>query len=261
MATATATATAMVIPNIRMLNMSLFNFLNRGSETLVDVDIHSHLIPSIDDGAKDLERSIELILKLQEMGYKKLITTPHVSDMFPNSTEVILNGYKTLKEELNKRKIEIEIEVAAEYYADETFERLLKNRDILTFGKEKYLLFELSYFTRPRELESLIHDIKMAGYVPVLAHPERYVYFHDSIEEYTKIKALGVLFQINLNSIVNYYSEEIGKVVKELINRGMVNFVGSDTHHRRHVKFLEKSLQNSFYKKVFKKNKILNNTL
>ena len=241
--------------------MSFFKLFNKSSESLVVVDMHSHLIPSIDDGAKDMERAIELILDLKGMGYKKLITTPHVSDMFPNSSKTILDGYYALKEELEKRKIEIDIEVSAEYYVDDTFEKLLKNRDILTFGEEKYLLFELSYFTIPRDLDSIIHEIKMAGYTPVLAHPERYTYLHDSMDKYTHIKSLGVLFQINLNSLVNYYSEDIMQVVKQLILQGMVDFIGSDTHHRRHIDYLRKSLKSSLYKKIFKKNNILNNTL
>ena len=241
--------------------MSFFNLFNQPSEALLSVDIHSHLIPGIDDGAKDLERSIELVLSLKKMGYTKLITTPHVSDMFPNSTETILSGYKCLKDELVKRNIEIEIEVAAEYYADETFEKLLEKRDILTFGKEKYLLFELSYFTKPYALEETIHEIKLAGYTPVLAHPERYIYFHDDFDAYLNIKDAGVLFQINLNSIVGYYSDEIEKVAKKLIVKGLVDFVGSDTHHKRHIKFLEKSLNSSAYKKIFKHNTLLNNSL
>ena len=236
-------------------------FSNRASKSLVHVDLHSHLIPGIDDGAKDMERSIELILSLKEMGYKKLITTPHVSDMFLNSSSTILEGYSALKSELKKRKIEIEIEVAAEYYADDNFEKLLSSKDLLTFGKEKYLLFELSYFTPPQDLESLVYDIKLAGYTPVLAHPERYVYLHDNIEEYEAIKAMGVLFQININSIVSYYSAEVTEAVKELILNGMVDFIGSDTHHRQHTKYLKKSFSNGLYKKIFKHNTILNNTL
>ena len=241
--------------------MSFLNFFDKTTESLVSVDIHSHLIPTIDDGAKDMERSIELILALKEMGYKKLITTPHISDMFPNSTKTILDGYNNLKSELKRRDIEIEIEVAAEYYADETFEELLKKRDILTFGKEMYLLFELSYFTSPRDLESLVHEIKMAGYTPVLAHPERYVYFHNDISQYHNLKSLGVLFQINFISLENYYSVEITNIVKKLIVDGLVDFIGSDIHHRRYIKFLEKSLNGSLYKKIFKKNTILNDLL
>ena len=239
-----------------------FPFFKKNRNTLCTVDIHSHLIPGIDDGAKDMERSIQLILSLKEMGYTKLITTPHVSDMFPNSSKIILDGYSKLKTELIKRNINIEIDVAAEYYADETFEVLLNKKDILTFGgNKKYLLFELSYFTEPQDLESLIQDIKLAGYTPVLAHPERYVYFHDSIDFYLNLKSTGVLFQINLNSIVNYYSDEIGKVVKALIHHGLVDFIGSDTHHKRHTSFLKTSFSHSTYRKIFKKNTILNDTL
>lgn len=239
-----------------------FPFLsNSEKQSLVSVDIHSHLIPSIDDGAKDMERSIELILSLKGMGYRKLITTPHVSDMFLNSSKDILEGYMALKLELKKREIDIELEVAAEYYADEHFQELLNRKDLLTFGKEKYLLFELSYFTPPQDLESLVYDIRLAGYRPVLAHPERYIYLHDDIKEYKNIKSMGVLFQINLNSITNYYSEEVTDTVKQLIVNGMVDFIGSDTHHRQHVKYLKKCFSNTFYKKIFKYNKILNDTL
>jgi len=239
-----------------------FSFLKKEIKTLVAVDLHSHLIPGIDDGVKEMERAIELVLELKGMGYTKLITTPHVSDMFPNSTQTILDGYEALKVALHRRNIEIEIEVAAEYYADETFEKLLEEKDILTFGKENYLLFELSYFTRPQELESLIHDIKLAGYTPVLAHPERYTYFHHDINEYLKLKSTtGVLFQINLNSITGYYSEEVAKVVKKLINHNLVDFIGSDAHHRRHTKYLQKSFSHALYKTIFKCNTILNNTL
>ena len=226
------------------------------------MDIHSHLIPGIDDGAKTIEDSIELILELKDMGYTKLITTPHISDMFPNSKEKILNEFENLKAELKNRNIEIELEVAAEYYADETFDKLLKKREILSFGKAKYLLFELSYFTKPQELESLIYEIQLAGYTPVLAHPERYTYFHDSISNYINLKeATDVLFQINIVSIVNYYSKTISKVAKELINEGLIDFIGSDTHQKRHTKYLKKSFSDSSYKRLFKKNIILNNTL
>ena len=241
--------------------MSFLSFVLNNQKSLVSTDLHSHLIPSIDDGAKDLERSIELILSLKEMNYEKLITTPHISDMFPNSSQRIYDGFKLLKAELLKRDIDIKIEIGAEYYADEHFEKLLEERDILTFGKESYLLFELSYFTLPNDLESLIYDIKLAGYTPVLAHPERYVYFHHSIEEYKKLKDMGVLFQINLTSISNYYSSAVTKMVKELILHGLVDFIGTDVHHRGHTKALQKALSSSFYSKIFKYNTILNDKI
>jgi tyrosine-protein phosphatase YwqE len=237
------------------------SFFTSNKLSFVAVDIHSHLIPFIDDGSKNMERSITLILSLQRMGYKKIITTPHVSDMFPNSSERILEGYALLKQELKARSINIELEVAAEYYLDEKFEILLAQGDILTFGKDNYLLFELSYFTRPSDLDSLIQDIKLAGYTPVLAHPERYEYFHHSIEEYFHLKSLGVLFQVNLVSMVNYYSLDISIMVQKIIEHGLVDFIGSDTHHRHHIEALSKVFPTSLYRRLFKKNKILNNSL
>ena len=238
--------------------MSILSFIFKNKKSLIHTDIHSHLIPEIDDGAKSLDKSIELILKLKEMNYTRLITTPHISDMFSNSSKNIKDRYLILKEELSKRDIDIEIEVAAEYYADKSFEELLSKRDILSFGKKKYLLFELSYFTYPNNLESLIYDIKLAGYTPLLAHPERYVYFHYSFKEYQALKDMGVLFQINLTSIANYYSSDIREAVKKLILNGMVDFVGTDTHHQGHIEALEKSLSMSLYSKIFKYNTILN---
>lgn len=239
-----------------------FTFFQQQVSSLIKVDLHSHLIPKMDDGARSIERSIEIILELKKMGYQKLITTPHVSDMFQNSTKTILEGYRALKEELKKRKIDIAIEIAAEYYIDENFKKLLAKRDLLTFGREKYLLFELSYFTKIEDLEMLIYEMKLAGYRPVLAHPERYPYFHNSIDEYTNLKSkTGVLFQINIISITNYYSKEVGSIAKKLIKHGLVDFIGSDTHHKQHIKYLKRSFSHSLYKKIFKLNNILNNSL
>ncbi len=225
------------------------------------VDIHSHLIPGIDDGSKRMEDSISMILSLKSLGYKKLIITPHIkSDQFPNSIEIIKDGFFKLVGELLERGIDMEIEVGAEYFVDEHFYALLRAKDILTFGKN-YLLFEFSYYTPPRDLRNLIHEIKLAGYIPVLAHPERYAYFHDDFSKYEELKEWGVLFQININSISGYYSKAPQTIVKKLIKNSMVDFVGSDTHHKRHIKALEEGLKSSLYRQIFKKNSILNNNL
>ena len=225
------------------------------------VDLHSHLIPGIDDGSKDMQTSILLIRELQKLGYTKLITTPHISDMFLNSSQTILSGYKELKEELIRQDIDIKIEVAAEYYADEHFDSLLEKNDILSFGKEKYLLFELSYFTPPHDIDNLIYDIKLKGYTPVLAHPERYLYWHSDFNQYRELKEMGTLFQINLNSTTGYYNTKIQSIAEALIKNSLVDFIGSDTHHMTHIKSLKESLNQTLYKKIFKYNTILNDTL
>ena len=240
----------------------MFSFFRLNNKNLLSsIDLHSHLIPGIDDGSKDMETSLLLIRELASLGYKKLITTPHVSDMFPNSSATILDGFRDLKEALLREKIEIELEVGAEYYADESFERLLENNDILSFGKEKYLLFELSYFTPPHDIDNLIYEIQLRGYTPILAHPERYLYWHSNFDTYRELKEMGTLFQINVNSIVGYYNREIQYIAEELIKNSLVDFIGSDTHHMTHIKSLKKSLNQTLYKKIFKYNTILNDTL
>jgi tyrosine-protein phosphatase YwqE len=114
--------------------------------SLIGTDMHSHLLPGIDDGAVDLEDSIQLILHLKEIGYKKFITTPHIFwDMYRNNNEIILEKLKLLREELFRREIDVEIEAAAEYYCDEHFEKLIEDQNLLTFGNKKYVLFEISF--------------------------------------------------------------------------------------------------------------------
>ena len=225
------------------------------------VDVHSHLIPGIDDGAQNISESIALITKLQELGFKKLITTPHImSDKYSNDTATIINGLEKLKKELLKRDIDIEIEAASEYFLDKHFLNLLKQRDILTFG-DSYLLFELSYTSKPIFLESAIFEMISAGYKPVLAHPERYIFLHKNFEEYKWLKRKGLLFQINLNSFSGYYSKDVQKIANRLAEEGLIDFIGSDTHKQRQLNHLEKNLHSKVMEKIFKNNTILNESL
>ncbi len=232
-------------------------------KALITTDIHSHLIPSIDDGADNIETSIKLIEELHFLGYKKLITTPHISDIFHNSNKSILSNFNYLKEEIVKREIEIEIEIGAEYYIDEYFKEYLLDKDtkLLSFGDKDYLLIEFSYFTEPRDIENLIYDISLKGYIPILAHPERYIYWHNNFSKYTELKNMGVLFQLNLNSISNYYNKEIKYCAEKLIKNSYIDFLGTDTHHIKHIESLKKVFSLSLYKKIFKYNNILNQSI
>jgi tyrosine-protein phosphatase YwqE len=238
----------------------MLSFFNR-PKTLTVVDIHSHLIPSLDDGATDIDNAIELINGLSLLGYRKLITTPHVSDIFKNSKKDILANYSLLKEELIKRDIKIDIEIGAEYYIDDYFRELLDTQKLLSFGDKNYLLFEFSYFTAPWDIEELIYDMILKGYTPILAHPERYIYWHNSFHRYTELKEMGVFFQLNLNSLNGYYNNNIRDCSEKLIKNSYINFVGSDTHNIKHIENLKKTLSLSIYKKMFKYSNILNNTL
>ena len=236
-------------------------FKKEDSKSLLKVDIHSHLIPSIDDGAKNIEKSIELIRSLKDLGYEKLITTPHIKqDSYPNTSSSIQIAYENLKKILIEKSIDINIDFAAEYYADENFLKLLKNKDILTFGNN-YLMFEFSHIYKPLNFIEIIYEIQESGYKPVLAHPERYIFFHNNFNIYHELKDREVLFQVNLNSTVGYYSKSVQKIAKKLCDKGLVDFFGSDTHHSKHINALQRVINTKYYKSILKNNDIINDTL
>ena len=205
------------------------------------VDIHSHLLPGIDDGSKNMDNSIELISKMASYGIKNIITTPHVlGDVYPNSSEIILQKLKEVKEELVKRKMnDIKIEAAAEYMMDEQFSKLLEKDDILTL-KEKYVLVEMSFFSAPINLYEIIFEIQLKGYKPVLAHPERYIFYHNDFNHFYKLKKAGCLFQLNLLSLTEQYGKSVQKASNKLLKEGLYDFVGTDTHHHHHLELLKK---------------------
>ncbi len=205
------------------------------------VDIHSHLLPGIDDGAKNIEDSMELILKMSSYGIQNFITTPHVlGNVWPNTTDIILDKLDIVQEELEKRDLSyIKIDAAAEYMLDEEFCKLLKARDLLTL-KEDHLLVEMSYLNAPVNLFEMLFDIQLAGYKPILAHPERYRFYHNKFDTYHKLKEAGCSFQINLLSLTGYYGDDVKKSAEKLIQNGMIDFAGSDTHHQKHLAALSK---------------------
>lgn len=225
------------------------------------VDIHSHLIPGIDDGAKTMQESVALVKSLKDLGFKKLVTTPHIMNhRYPNTREIILSGLENLKKELALAEIDIIVEAAAEYYLDEHFVELLHKKEILTFG-DNYLLFETSYSLKPVNLEQTIFLIKSMGYKPVLAHPERYLYMHRDFNIYERLKENGVYFQLNLNSLGGYYSKAVEKVAKKIVKKGWVDFIGSDTHKQSHVQKFTKKFNSKSMRQVCEKNTILNSQL
>lgn len=226
--------------------MGFFDFFkqNNTEQVTVDfsslgVDLHSHLIPGIDDGSKTLEESIQLITELNKLGFHKIITTPHImSDYYRNTPDIILRGRDTIREELQKQNINIEFEAAAEYYYDEYFLDLLKEKKILTINNE-YLLFELSYLTKPTGIKELIFEIQLKGYKPLLAHPERYPFLR--LDEYQALKEAGCLFQMNILSATGHYGTHAKTNAELLIENQMVDFLATDLHHFQHIRLIRKN--------------------
>ncbi|MFZ6051662.1 tyrosine-protein phosphatase [Halocola ammonii] len=227
----------------------------------VKADMHSHLIPGIDDGAPDLETSISLIKGLTKLGFQKIITTPHVmSDLYKNDSETILRGRDQVIDELRKRNMNVGFEAAAEYYLDDHFEKLIEKKDILSFG-DNYVLFELSFLSEPASLMRAAFDLQMAGYKPVLAHPERYNYWHSNPEKYIELSEKGLLLQLNLNSLAGLYNPKVKKIAEYMIDHEVVDFVGTDCHNGHHLDATFHASRVPHLHKLIESKKVLNHTL
>ncbi len=200
------------------------------------VDIHSHLLPGIDDGSKDNANSLELINSLKDYGFAQFITTPHIlTGVYNNTREGIMAVEVATKTFLESEGINHPFKAAAEYLMDDTFLNLLKSGAPLLTLKDDYVLVEMSYLNPPMQLYDCLYELQLAGYKPVLAHPERYVFYHLKPDEYTKLKRVGCKFQLNLLSVTGYYGKPVFEIAQKLLNENMIDFTGSDTHHERHT--------------------------
>ena len=213
-----------------------FNFATIGT------DMHSHIIPGIDDGAKNINDSLALAKRFKALGFKKLVATPHVmADYYRNTPDTINKGLDILREGLLQNNIDLEVDAAAEYYLDETFENKIAKKNVLTFG-QNYLLFELSFVNAPHNLFEAIAKMQDAGYQPILAHPERYPYYQNSLESYEQIRDTGCFLQLNTISLTGYYGKACKQTADELVDNHCIDFIGSDMHHLRHADALKESL-------------------
>ena len=207
------------------------------------VDIHSHLLPGIDDGARTFKDTLQLILLLKNIGVSQFITTPHTMyQVWDNSRESILTLLAETKLELEKNDLIIPFNAASEYLMDDQFVKLFQTGELLTL-KDNYVLVEMSYLSAPIQLYTILFDLQVAGYIPVLAHPERYTFYHYNFQEYEKLKRVGCLFQLNLLAIVGYYGNPIAKIAEQLLQKGMYDFVGTDVHHDKHIAFFEEKVK------------------
>lgn len=243
----------------------MFGFFKRKSRKYaidfseIGVDIHSHLIPGVDDGAKDLEDSIALVKELQSLGFKKIITTPHVyQDYYPNTSDRLLAGLDTLRRGLKNADVNIEVECAAEYYMDEHFEELLQNKELLTFGKN-HVLVEMSFYAEANKLEEYLFQMQVNNYQPILAHPERYVYYSKNFERFKDLKERGCKLQLNLLSLTGHYGKPVKDLAIKILDEGLYDFVGTDTHNMGHIEKL-KTLTPTNKKEISIGNFFLNHT-
>jgi protein-tyrosine phosphatase len=204
--------------------------------------MHSHLIPGIDDGVKDMESSLSLIRGLIDLGYKKIITTPHINaDIFPNTSAIIREGQAAVIAALQGEKIEVEFRAAAEYLMDDHFTRAMAAGEPFLTLKDNLVLVELSFAVPAINVKEILFDLQLKGYQPVLAHPERYLYFGANKAWYDQLRDAGCLFQLNLLSLRGYYGKDAQRLAEYLIKKKYVDLLGTDMHNERHLEMLGSS--------------------
>lgn len=244
----------------------MFSFFKKQPKITTDfsvlkTDMHSHLIPGIDDGAPDVETSVKLIRALRDMGFRKLITTPHVmADLYPNTSEIIKEGLIEVRKALELEDIDIEIDVAAEYLMDEAFGEKIEQGNLLTLPGYRVLV-EMSFVSPAPNLDNYLFQLQLKGYRPVMAHPERYVYLKSDLKNYARLKEQGCSLQVNLLSLLGYYGSQVKDTAWKLLKYKMVDYLGTDLHHAQHIAQLKKVLEMPKLARLLKEYEFANATL
>tara|TARA_B100000886_G_scaffold320996_1_gene262886 strand:- start:1476 stop:2213 length:738 start_codon:yes stop_codon:yes gene_type:complete len=245
----------------------MFSFFKRNDKNIEPVnfdslvcDMHSHLIPGIDDGSPDLETSVQIIKNLQSMGFKKFITTPHIMhDFYRNTPDIIMCGLKDLQNELKKQSVDVEISAAAEYYIDYDFEAKLDSGDkFLTMGKNQ-ILIETSFLSAPSNFGNIIFKLQLAGYKLILAHPERYGFM--TFEDLQSYKTRSLCFQLNLLSLLGYYGPPAKAMAEKLIENNMIDYVATDCHNLYQSNLYSKCFTNKHWHMLVNRGTIKNQIL
>jgi len=248
----------------------MFNFFKKSDKpvepdlSFLGTDMHSHLLPGIDDGLQELESSVAFIKDLKDLGYQKVICTPHVlSDLYPNTPKTILPKLDLVRKALEAAHVDIQVDAAAEYMIDHMFAELLsrsKKEDLLTIGGE-YILVEMSYLSPSPNFDKTIFELRMMGLQPILAHPERYSYYHHQFEQYERFKDLGCRLQVNLLSLSGGYGPHVKKTAERLFKNQMVDFLGTDMHHEKHLTMLKSLATKKEFYDLVDDAELLNKTL
>ena len=211
-------------------------------------DMHSHLLPGIDDGSPDTVTSIELIRGLMALGYKKFITTPHILwDIYPNTTETITTALGSLHAALAEQGLQVEIRAAAEYFIDEHFVQEVANKVPLLTLKDNLVLVEFSMVTAPMDLQGVLFELQLQNYQPIIAHPERYIYLQNKKSFYDDLRDAGCLFQLNLLALTGYYGRSVKELAEYLYKKGFYSYAGTDLHGAKHLEHLQGLAHSSIY--------------
>ena len=249
--------------NFRITNRKImFNFLKKKNaldsftpEYLpFTTDMHSHILPGIDDGSPDVATSLQLLKGIYDLGIRQTVATPHViADIYKNTPEIINAALSILQVAAADAGLDIKISAAAEYMLDDYFLKLLSEDAPLLCIHKNIILTEQSYASSSNNLNEIAFAIMTKGYRPIMAHPERYFYYHNDFDNYSHLKDMGFLLQVNVLSLTGYYGKTVAKAAKYILDNDLADFVGTDMHHSRHLSILQNKESLELFKKYLSK--------
>lgn len=231
----------------------MFNFFKKKKSEPVELffhtDIHCHLVPGIDDGQKEAVPAAELVAREYAWGIRRIITTPHVTqDTFENTPDTIGNAFEKLRAAVEANGTDIELLHSAEYRIDGFFQAQLEAGNVNPMPNN-YLLVENSFVQEAWHLDEFLFDLKLKGFRPILAHPERYTYYHGKRQRYEQLHNAGTLFQVNLLSLAGHYGKDVKHMAEYLVENNMVDFLSSDMHNLNHCEAIEAYIGSKDYKR------------
>lgn len=244
----------------------MFTWFRKKEQALLPfaTDMHCHITPGIDDGSESVAESVELMQHMQQWGLKRIIPTPHVTeDTFENTPATVDPAYESLVAGAHDARLEIELlPPSGEYRLDSFFLDSL-DKGLVRPLSGHYLLVENGFSQEAMNIDEVLFDLGTKGFQLVLAHPERYMYYHRRPERYRELHSRGILFQCNLMSIGGYYGKEIKRITEMLLKDDMIDFLGTDLHGMRHVRFIDRYMSTSHFKKISDRlrDRLLNDTL
>lgn len=240
--------------------LSLFSFAPRVKNDFnaIGIDMHSHLLPSVDDGAASVIQSLQMIRALEDIGFSTLYTTPHsIIDIHPNTPESLEYSFRQIRDSVPDG---IVLDYSSEYFLDELFLKNLNSKRLRPLPGNR-LLIEFSMINMPFKLETQFFDILMQGYQIILAHPERYLFFQKDQSMLSRLKDMDIEFQVNALSLGGYYGDNVKQLADKLISKGWVDFIGTDAHHEKHIQALRKIPDSRSYQRLLDQGNLRNNTL
>lgn len=235
--------------------MGIFNIFSKKEAAALPfaTDIHCHVIPGVDDGSPDVETSVSLVEQMVSWGITRIIASPHVTEeTFENTPDILDPALEELQTALAAKGMKVDLSRSSENRIDDFFRDLLA-KGLITTLPNNYILVENSFIQEPWQLDQFLFDLKIQGLKPIMAHPERFAYYHGrNMHRYDDLHRAGNLFQVNLLSLAGAYSKEEKKVAETLIAKGFVDFIGTDLHNQRHAEIISEYLRSSDARKHFK---------